>query len=203
MSKECAVGGCLKEAVSRGMCSAHYHRLMRYGDPEFVPPRKPPSICAVDGCTSQVGRSGGRGFCRKHYKRLLDHGDPLGGGTGKGDVIAFLDAAINRTEDECLIFPFARDSYGYARVNIGGNNTPAHSYVCEKVKGQKPSPLHEVLHSCGNGANGCVSGNHLSWGTRKENVADAIEHGTAKFWGRPCTGAANDNVPASERSVAV
>ena len=37
---ECSVKGCLGSVHSRDLCNGHYHRLIRYGDPEFKPPIK-------------------------------------------------------------------------------------------------------------------------------------------------------------------
>ena len=32
----CKVEGCIKEQISKGYCSKHYYRLMRYGDTSFT-----------------------------------------------------------------------------------------------------------------------------------------------------------------------
>lgn len=191
--KVCSVVGCKKEARSAGMCSGHYHRLQRYGDPEHVPPPRQPSICSVDGCDAQVGRTGGKGYCRKHYKRFRTHGNPLGGGIDYGSANKFVqEASLKSDVEECIIWPFGKNSEGRGRVNIGGNPQNADVAVLTAAKGEKPTPWHECCHSCGNGHLGCVNPLHMYWGTRKENVADAIAHGTARFFGRP---AANDNKP--------
>jgi hypothetical protein len=42
----------------------------------------------------------------------------------------------------------------------------------------RPSAKHEVCHTCGNGNQACVTGAHFYWGTRRQNVHDAIAHGT-------------------------
>lgn len=36
--KTCSVGGCMKKAVCRSWCGAHYQRWRRFGDPTFYPP---------------------------------------------------------------------------------------------------------------------------------------------------------------------
>lgn len=182
---KCVVEGCEKEAKNKKsmLCSAHEHRLRRYGSPTGTPEPKPLGVCAVEGCG---GKLAGAGYCRKHYKRLRVHGDPLGGGTYKGEARAFVEAASMSDSDECIIFPFYRAPEGYGRLNLDcGNFVGAHFYACEIRNGARPSPEHEARHSCGNGHKGCVNGNHLKWGTRKQNVRDAIEHGTAVFWGVP------------------
>lgn len=144
------------------------------------------SVCRVVGCDNPVGRTGGLGCCRKHYRRLRAHGDPVAGGTEKGEARAFAEAAAVSESDDCVIFPYYRNQDGYGRLNLdGGRYVGAHFYACEIRHGPRPSLEHEARHSCGNGHGGCVNGNHLRWGTRKENVRDAIAHGTAVFWGVP------------------
>jgi hypothetical protein len=61
---------------------------------------------------------------------------------------------------------------------VNGKRTVASRYVCELAHGAPPTPKHEAAHSCGNGKDGCVNQNHLSWKTRTENQADRLEHGT-------------------------
>jgi len=138
------------------------------------------SICAVDGCENPVGRTGGQGFCRKHYARLRRHGDPLAGGIDYGAANKFVsDTAKRQGVDECITWPFGRNSEGRGRVRISGKSVNADVAVLTAAKGEKPTPKHECCHSCGNGHLGCVNPSHMYWGTRKENVADAIAHGTS------------------------
>lgn len=137
-------------------------------------------VCLVDGCSKPPHL---RGWCNSHYKRWLRHGDPLGGGTAWGAVRNWLDfVAISYQGDDCLIFPFSRDPYGYGKVRIDGKNIGAHVYVTRRTKGEKPSPLHEARHLCGKGHDGCVNQKHLEWGTRSQNILDSVAHGT---WNRP------------------
>ena len=53
---------------------------------------------------------------------------------------------------------------------------PIHKLVLLAFAGSKPSTAHECRHLDGNAANN-TPGN-LAWGTRAQNVADAIQHGT-------------------------
>lgn len=50
-------------------------------------------------------------------------------------------------------------------------------YICNLAHGA-PVLGHVARHTCGNGKLGCVNPNHLQWGTKKEDVRDAIEAGT-------------------------
>jgi len=52
-----------------------------------------------------------------------------------------------------------------------------HTIVAETFVGPRPSNKHEVLH-----LDGCKTNNNsrnLAWGTRSDNMQDAIRHGTA------------------------
>lgn len=127
-----------------------------------------------------------------HYKRLMRYGDPLGGGVIRGpngEIETFLRNALASETDECILWPFYRDDNGYGRLTRDGKSQLAHVYVTKKKHGPNP-PDKESCHSCGNGHLSCINHRHLRWGTRLENVHDAIAHGTAKFWGRHVKAAA-------------
>lgn len=179
----CSIDGCKKPALTRGYCSGHYHRLIRYGDAIFVPPPRPVSKCSLSGCDGDVA---GAGFCRKHYARFRAHGHPLGGSTSWGAARKFVENAAASDAEECIIFPYSRDANGYGHLNVdSGRYVGAHAFAAELRHGKKPTPKHESCHTCGNGAGGCVNGSHLYWGTRSDNVLDAIAHGTAYAATRP------------------
>lgn len=62
----CVVGDCGKPAKTRGMCSTHYSRWRRHGDPQHVmtnPARVRP-YCSDTDCEKAVS---GRGMCSTHY----------------------------------------------------------------------------------------------------------------------------------------
>lgn len=76
---------------------------------------------------------------------------------------------------------FDVDSHGYARTLLydgtGKSIRPlVHSLVCAAFHGPKPSPAHEVRHVDGDRSNNRAE--NLCWGTRAENMADAMRHGT-------------------------
>lgn len=177
MTATCRIEGCHKPAKTVGLCSGHGHRLRRYGDPEYAPPPRPVSKCSIEGCDGDVR---GRGYCRKHYARLLAHGDPLSGGIDYGSAQKFVaETALLTGVSECIAWPFGKNSEGRGRVKINGKSMNADVAILTAAKGDKPTSKHECCHTCGNGHLGCVNPDHLYWGTRKENVADAIRHGTA------------------------
>lgn len=131
-------------------------------------------ICKIDGCQSPVKA---RGLCGSHHKRWLRHGDPLGGTTYRGEVATWIERHTAYDGEECLMWPFSKDGYGYGTVNPRGGERKAHRLMCSIVHGPPPTPKHEAAHSCGNGHLGCVSPRHLRWATREENMADRLLHG--------------------------
>jgi hypothetical protein len=73
-------------------------------------------------------------------------------------------------------------SRGYERVTLyypnGKRRTVAvHVLVCTEFHGPRPSPLHEVRHL--NGVKTDNSATNLIWGTKEENEADKLLHGTS------------------------
>lgn len=54
----------------------HYHRLQRYGDPNFLSlrNRRIGAKCKISGCDKQATA---QEMCPKHYTRFLRYGDPL------------------------------------------------------------------------------------------------------------------------------
>ena len=71
------------------------------------------------------------------------------------------------------------DEHGYRRVTLyrGGEsyNRKVHSLVLEAFIGPRPAGL-ETRHLDGDPANNRIT--NLRWGTRSENVADVLRHGT-------------------------
>lgn len=175
----CTIENCGKKRVARGWCAAHYKRWKLHGDPlrGGPTPRVNTGKCAVKGCDNP---DMARGLCRAHYLRWHKHGDPLAGrATMDGEPLRFLeDVALNYASDECLVWPYSRDTNGYAKVAIDGNMRPVSRVLCERVHGNAPSPEYETAHSCGRGNDGCINPRHLRWATHTENIADKLIHGT-------------------------
>lgn len=162
----CSVEGCGKHHLARGFCSAHYrqHRL---------DPQRP---CSINGCDKPART---KGFCTTHYARVLRHGSPLGGGTTPGAPRIFYEMVVLPYKgDDCLLWPFGRQSQGYGAIKKVGSTTLVHRLACEAVHGPPPTEKHEAAHSCGKGHLGCVNPRHTRWATRLENMADTLEHNT-------------------------
>lgn len=141
--------------------------------------RKPAErgACSVEGCCETVYYTR-YGYCHAHYRRWAKYGDPVAGGIRHGDAQRFACEAARSTANDCIPWPYAGTSEGYGRINVDGTTIGAHVHVATLAHGPKPSPDHECCHSCGNGHLGCVNARHLYWGTRSDNVQDAIRHGT-------------------------
>lgn len=93
--------------------------------------------------------------------------------------LPFLAYALADYEsDECLIWPFGKNSEGYGVVTIDNKTVYVHRHLCIERHGPPPSPDHIAAHSCGRGHDGCCNYRHLRWATRTENEADKWEHGT-------------------------
>lgn len=172
--KVCSIEGCGRNVIGRGFCSLHYQRLIRHGDPLWQK-QIVTKICTIDGCD---GKQDAKGYCHSHYNRYKRHGDPLGGSsTFDGDTHKWLLDNLDYTGDDCLLWPYARDSYGYGNIRIDGKTERVHLVVATIKYGPRP-PGYDTTHSCGQGHLGCVNHKHLSYKTRKENCDDALKHGT-------------------------
>lgn len=75
MAGKCMIEWCKKQAKSKGLCSAHYHRLVRYGDPlgggTYRLPKEEYRRCKAPGCD---GKGDHRGYCNKHCLRIRRNG---------------------------------------------------------------------------------------------------------------------------------
>lgn len=174
----CSITDCGKPHQAHGYCASHYARLRKYGDPlkgSYYQGQCRP-LCFIENCGKPVIALG---YCERHYRRLRRHGDPLAGGTPAGEPTRFLEEVVlpfNR--DECLIWPYAKNSDGYGNIYFEGRHYRVPRLVCENTHGAPPSPEYEAAHSCGKGHLGCCSPRHLSWKTPSENQADKLSHGT-------------------------
>jgi hypothetical protein len=131
-------------------------------------------ICAASGCQSPARA---RGWCKKHYTRWQRHGAPSF--SMRGRPKRFFDKSVLQySGQECLFWPFGRNSMGYATIHVDGKKQYVHRLACERIHGSPPSEKHEAAHCCGHGAKGCVNPWHLRWATSAENSADTLKHGT-------------------------
>lgn len=182
----CSIPDCDKPLYGRGWCRAHYKRWTRHGDPLAGGPTKirNPGPCLIDGCDKPAKR---HGWCYAHFGRWKRHGDPeaVGKGTPDGMPQIYLhDFVLPYDGDDCLIWPYAKNTSGYGHLYLDGHQVTVSRYACIAVNGEPPTPNHHAAHSCGMGKHGCVNPRHLSWKTPSENCMDKALHGTNRNGGR-------------------
>lgn len=81
---------------------------------------------------------------------------------------AFVDAALARETDDCIIWPFAKNARGYPVMQDGR----VHRIVCQRAHGAPTKRKNHACHSCG--VKACVNKRHLYWGNAKTNMQDAM-----------------------------
>ena len=121
--------------------------------------------CLVDGCDQEAFC---RGLCRRHYSYSKRHIISWLPESNYGKAKEFYEKALEYDGNECLIWPFQRDKFGYGMMK----NHRVHRRLCEEIHGPPPTPSHQAAHECNNGHQGCVAKNHLKWKTPKENSLD-------------------------------
>lgn len=99
--------------------------------------------------------------------------------TKHGEPALFFNRALAYEGDECLLWPFGRDTKGAGQIYLDGRIHSVPRVICERVHGKPPTPRHHAAHSCGQGHRGCCNKRHLRWATPRQNSADQILHGTA------------------------
>lgn len=75
--------------------------------------------------------------------------------------------------DECMIWPYATNHFGYGVINKNYHIYRVHRIAFHFANGYWP-PI-DTRHTCDNPS--CFNPAHLIAGTRKENVADALSRG--------------------------
>lgn len=133
-----------------------------------------PLECSIPGC----GRAyRAKGLCSTHWQRQAGYiKKPLDQRIDGSPAKTWAkEVALCHITDVCLTTPFKVGTHGYSEVS-GGMTLP--HYICVLLYGE-PKVGQEACHSCGNRL--CCAPRHLRWGTRSDNVQDAIAHGTFFF----------------------
>ena len=166
-TRTCSIDGCEKPVRCRSLCSVHYRRMLRHGDPEYVVPRPQYGLtCSVDGCEKDADT---RGLCSAHYTRLLRYGEvgtaePLRGGDMAPRFWRHVDKGA---PGGCWQWTAGGNQLGYGQFRTPDGMKVAHRVAWELLRGSIPDGM-ELDHRCHN--RGCVNPDHLRVVSRVENM---------------------------------
>lgn len=152
------------------------------------------SLCKTEGCGKPALA---RDMCGAHYQRwrksataqdVRKHAKP-------GEPLSWIENIATYEGDECVIWPFGKYPSGYGMLNLPDGAIMASRYLCIRIHGEPIEESDHAAHSCGRGADGCMTPRHLSWKTRADNESDKIGHGTSN------RGARNGHSKITEETV--
>lgn len=133
-------------------------------------------ICSIPDCDKPARYNE---WCDGHYARWRRHGDPLIGRVSHGTPLRFYESVVCTYDgQDCLTWPYARDSAGYGQVWKDGRVQYVSRLICEATNGPPPTPGHMAAHTCGKGHEACCAKTHLVWKTPAANSADMVGHNT-------------------------
>ncbi len=175
--KACKINDCDRDASGyhgggRGLCTTHYQRWRRHGDPERGGPVQRQTTtgqaCSIDGCTKAVIALD---YCENHYRRYKRYGDPKAGRLSPNSLTneERFWRKVNKT-DTCWLWLDRPNSAGYGTINIAGVPVMAHRYVLA-LSGRPVAADMTVDHLCK--VRLCVNPAHLEEVTIGENLRRA------------------------------
>lgn len=132
-------------------------------------------ICDVDGCEK---KHFGKGLCNMHYLRVRNHGTTGHSNVVRGDREAAFWAKVDKSGD-CWLWTGAKNAQGYGMFNQGEGHKRAHTYSLELASGEQYQKGMDTCHTCDNPS--CVRPDHLYFGTRTQNIGDALARGRMKI----------------------
>lgn len=93
-----------------------------------------------------------------------------------GDPLRYFESSVTNNTDECILWSFAKDSFGYGLVWLNGRNMPVHRLALLTMIGNPPIDKPYSIHSCKN--KNCFNPRHLRWGDQQDNCNDKVKDGT-------------------------
>lgn len=122
MTTKCSIENCIKPSFLKGLCTTHYKRWWRHGDPAKTLLKMERTKCKVDDC-SRLDHS--QGYCKMHFLRLARYGrlHNIKAHRGEGTI----------------------NASGYRLITVNGKRMYEHIFLAEKALG-KPLPKGAIVH---------------------------------------------------------
>ena len=86
-------------------------------------------------------------------------------------------AARLKPDPACVEWPHGVSTHGYGMTRVDGKVTTAHRAVLLLANPPTDPSLHALHGECHNKL--CIRPDHLSWGSRSENMMDKVRDGTS------------------------
>lgn len=158
---KCCISDCTASRImARGMCSTHYKRWYRYGDPSITKKafRHLSNVCSVKGCDLATLA---RGLCQNHYAINRRWGDPAKRRTFVGEYI--------------------KDGYRY--ILVGNRHyEPQHRLVMERHLGRALTPDEHIHHEDEDTLNNSLD--NLKIVSRSEHLSIHVQERPRGYRGR-------------------
>jgi hypothetical protein len=145
---ECSLDGCSRRRYAKDMCSPHYKRVIKYGDPQVdIPLREvymsDTGICIVPGCGN---KNHTKGYCSGHKSRINRTGNPQ----------VHIPIKVNEVRAGCLVPKCSRKHHSHGLCSAHAASRNRFSITVEKLIELKSTPCQ----ACGSTKNLQIDHNH-------------------------------------------